>query len=45
MSHSRRLPDWELLATTLPDIAAPMRRYLDQLACVLGPAAGQRLRR
>jgi site-specific recombinase XerD len=39
MSDSRRLPDWDLLATTLPDIVAPMRRYLQQLTFVLRPGS------
>jgi hypothetical protein len=27
----QRLPDWDQLGTVIPDIVAPMRRYLDQL--------------
>jgi site-specific recombinase XerD len=36
---SRRLPDWEQLTATLPDVVAPMRRYLEQLACILRPGS------
>jgi site-specific recombinase XerD len=36
---SGRLPDFEHLAATIPHIVAPMRRYLDQLACVLRPGS------
>jgi site-specific recombinase XerD len=32
-----RLPDWDTLAGQLPDVVATMRRYLDQLQCVLRP--------
>ena len=31
------LPAWEQLAEATPGIAAPMRRYLQQIACVLRP--------
>jgi site-specific recombinase XerD len=34
-----RLPDWDHLARTAPDVVATMRRYLDQLACVLRPGS------
>jgi hypothetical protein len=34
------LPDWDHLAATAPDVVATMRRYLDQLACVLRPGSG-----
>jgi site-specific recombinase XerD len=33
------LPDWEQLAETIPGIVAPMRRYLEQVACVLRPGS------
>ena len=31
------LPAWEQLAAAIPGIAAPMRRYLQQIGCVLRP--------
>jgi len=31
------LPAWADLAGTIPDIAGPMRRYLEQIGCVLRP--------
>jgi site-specific recombinase XerD len=34
-----RLPDWEQLAVTAPDVVATMHRYLDQLACLLRPGS------
>jgi site-specific recombinase XerD len=39
VSTSRRLPDWDRLASALPDVVAPMRRYLQQLACILRPGS------
>jgi site-specific recombinase XerD len=39
VSNSRRLPDWNQLATVMPDVVTPMRRYLDQLACILRPGS------
>jgi site-specific recombinase XerD len=33
------LPDWEQLTGTIPQITAPMRRYLEQVACVLRPGS------
>jgi site-specific recombinase XerD len=39
VSGSRRLPGWEQLAATIPDVVTPMRRYLDQLACILRPGS------
>ena len=33
------LPAWEQLAGTVPEITAPMRRYLEQIACVLRPGS------
>jgi site-specific recombinase XerD len=39
VSGSRRLPDWDRLAATMPDVVTPMRRYLDQLACILRPGS------
>lgn len=32
------LPSWEQLEPTSPQIVAPMRRYLDQIDCILRPA-------
>lgn len=39
MSGPQRLPDWDHLAAAAPDVVATMRRYLDQLACVLRPGS------
>jgi hypothetical protein len=39
VSGPRRLPAWDLLAATIPDMVTPMRRYLDQLACILRPGS------
>ncbi|HEX5543265.1 MAG TPA: site-specific integrase [Micromonospora sp.] len=39
MSGPVRLPDWENLADVAPKIVATMRRYLDQLACMLRPGS------
>jgi site-specific recombinase XerD len=39
VSSARRLPDWNRLAATIPDVVAPMRRYLEQLACILRPGS------
>jgi site-specific recombinase XerD len=35
----RRFPDWEQLGASVPDLAAPMRRYLQQLAHILRPGS------
>jgi alanine racemase len=35
----RRLPDWDQLAATIPDVVATMRAYLDQLDCILRPGS------
>jgi hypothetical protein len=35
-----RLPDWAQLTAAVPGIAAPMRRYLQQLAAILRPGSG-----
>jgi len=34
-----RLPNWDSLEASIPAVAATMRRYLDQLACVLRPGS------
>jgi site-specific recombinase XerD len=34
-----RLPDWDRLAADRPAVVATMRRYLDQLECVLRPGS------
>ena len=39
MSGPVRLPDWEDLADVAPKVAATMRRYLYQLACVPRPGS------
>ena len=33
------LPAWEQLAGTVPGVTVPMRRYLEQIACVLRPGS------
>ena len=33
------LPDWDQLAASIPDVVATMRRYLDQLGCILRPGS------
>jgi site-specific recombinase XerD len=33
------IPSWEQLATTVPGITTPMRRYLEQIGCVLRPGS------
>jgi hypothetical protein len=37
VSSSERLPEWTTLNVAVPDVTVTMRRYLDQLACVLRP--------
>jgi site-specific recombinase XerD len=39
VSSSRRLPGWDQLAVTVPDVVAPMRRYLQQLSVILRPGS------
>jgi site-specific recombinase XerD len=39
MSGPLRLPSWEELAAVIPDVVATMRRYLDQLSCILRPGS------
>ncbi|GAA0914214.1 hypothetical protein GCM10009558_101330 [Virgisporangium aurantiacum] len=39
MTRAQPLPDWQQLATAIPDIVAPMRRYLQQLAAILRPGS------
>src|SRR6266536_3598624 len=39
MRAAQRLPDWDRLHSVIPDIVTPMRRYLDQLACILRPGS------
>jgi site-specific recombinase XerD len=34
-----RLPSWDQLAAKVPGITGPMRRYLEQIACVLRPGS------
>jgi site-specific recombinase XerD len=34
-----RLPNWDSLEVSIPAVASTMRRYLDQLACVLRPGS------
>jgi hypothetical protein len=34
MTAAQRLRDWDQLNWVIPDMVAPMRRYLDQLACI-----------
>jgi site-specific recombinase XerD len=33
------LPDWQQLGQVIPQITGPMRRYLEQVACVLRPGS------
>jgi integrase len=33
------LPDWDQLAARIPGVTEPMRRYLEQIACVLRPGS------
>ena len=35
MTGPALLPAWEQLAGTAPGVTVPMRRYLEQIACVL----------
>jgi site-specific recombinase XerD len=35
----QRFPDWNQLGNTIPDIVAPMRRYLQQLTAILRPGS------
>ena len=37
--NGQRLPSWDTLESALPTMAATMRRYLDQIGCVLRPAS------
>ncbi len=37
MSGPLLLPAWDQLAARVPGVTAPMRRYLEQIACVLRP--------
>ena len=39
MTAPALLPDWEQLERVVPQITAPMRRYLQQIACVLRPGS------
>ena len=39
MSGPLLLPSWEQLAAKVPGITEPMRRYLEQIACVLRPGS------
>jgi site-specific recombinase XerD len=39
MTGTQRLPDWEHLAAVIPDLVTPMRRYLQQLDCILRPGS------
>ena len=39
MTGPALLPDWEQLAEVIPQITVPMRRYLEQVACVLRPGS------
>jgi hypothetical protein len=33
------LPSWDQLPAKVPDVTGPMRRYLEQIACVLRPGS------
>jgi site-specific recombinase XerD len=39
VSGPLRLPAWDQLAAKVPGITGPMRRYLEQIACVLRPGS------
>jgi len=39
VTEIQRFPDWDQLGAAVPDIAAPMRRYLDQLTHILRPGS------
>ncbi|GAA2343399.1 tyrosine-type recombinase/integrase [Dactylosporangium salmoneum] len=39
MTGVQQFPDWDHLVTAVPDIAAPMRRYLQQLQVILRPGS------
>src|SRR5690349_11211033 len=39
MTRPQRFTDWDQLALAVPDIAAPMRRYLQQLTAILRPGS------
>jgi site-specific recombinase XerD len=39
MTGAQRLPDWDHLAVAIPDLVTPMRRYLQQLDCILRPGS------
>ena len=39
MSGPLLLPSWDQLAAKVPGITEPMRRYLEQVACVLRPGS------
>ena len=39
MSGPLLLPSWDQLAAEVPGITEPMRRYLEQIACVLRPGS------
>ncbi|MEU3458294.1 tyrosine-type recombinase/integrase [Micromonospora sp. NPDC006766] len=39
MSESTRLPSWDQLADVIPDVVTTMRRYLDQISCILRPGS------
>ena len=39
MTGPALLPDWEQLARAIPEVTVPMRRYLQQIGCVLRPGS------
>ena len=39
MSRPQRFADWDQLGIAVPDVAAPMRRYLQQLTAILRPGS------
>ena len=41
MSDSRRLPTWDDLGAIIPGTVATMRRYLDQIGCILRPGSAR----
>ena len=39
MTAAQRFPGWNQLGSAIPDIVAPMRRYLQQLTVILRPGS------
>jgi site-specific recombinase XerD len=39
VTAAQRFPDWDELTAAIPDVVAPMRRYLQQLTAILRPGS------